>query len=198
MNNAGQDNNRVQEQPPIEFESPGVFTIHNPLSRSQPSAAPAFSQALQDRADIREHCLQLLSRAKRTIRIYSTDFEPWLYSQPEVVEYCKNFLLSSEHNRLLVLLHDSKRLLNEGHRLMPLLERLSSRTALRLVSQEHEIFPGCWLGIDDSGLLLRKTSSPHQGLIHYNQPQRVRPYQEQFDAMWSVAHADINLRRMTL
>lgn len=183
----------------IEFVSPGKYCIHNPPSRRHhPAGATPITQMLHGREEILQHSLQLLQQARLQVCIYSTDLEPWLYSHDTVTEHCKNFLLQHASSRLHILLHDSRRLLAESHRLLPLVERLGSRAQIRLVHPEYEVFPDCWLSIDQHGLLLRKTSAPFQGQLFCGQPAKVRPCIEQFNSMWAISRTDINLRRMTL
>ncbi len=183
----------------IEFVSPGKYSINNPQARTRGAEGPpATTRMLHSQDEIRQHSQQLLQQARHVVRIYSPDLEPWLYSNDPMVEQCKDFLLRQESGRLLILLHDSRRLLAESHRLLPLIERLSSRAQIRLIHPEHEVHPDRWLSVDEHSLLLRKTSAPFQGQLFCGQPARVRPHIEQFEAMWAVSRTDINLRRMTL
>lgn len=155
-------------------------------------------RTLQSQQEQLAHCLALLRDARRLVRIHSPDFTPWLYGHPEVVELCKEFLLSHERNRLQILLHDSRRILAEGHRMLPLVERLASRAHIRIANPDHELFPDYWLSVDDHGMLLQTASEASQARAVRNSPLHVRRYHEQFDSMWEVARPDINLRRMPL
>ncbi len=187
------------ENTAIEFVSPGKFSIHNPPAVIRPDAeVPATTLFLHDQDEIRQHSLQLLQQARHLVRICSPDLEHWLYDNDAIVEACKDFLLRHEGNRLQILLHDSQRLLSDGHRMLMLVERLSSRAQIRLIHVEHQTTVDCWLSVDGHGLLLRKTSAPYQGQLLCGQPAKVRPYLEQFAAMWDLSRTDINLRRMTL
>lgn len=200
VNNSPQadENSLRTELEPLEFVSPGVFSIHNPSVRVPVATGPVRTLQLQGPDELRHQALQLFRQPGRLIRLYSTDFEPWLYSHADTADACKNFLLAHENSRLQVLLRDSRRLVEEGHRLLPLIERISSRAEIRLVHPDYEIHPGCWLARDEAALLLCQLPGNYQGQLFLGQPARTRPYNEQFDAMWSVARPDINLRRMTL
>lgn len=196
---ANTDTPEQQADDGIEFVSPGKYSIHNPPARQQATDGGSPSTLFLDSQDeVCRHSQQLMQQARHIIRIYSVDLEPWLYDNDSVAQLCKNLLLQHENNRLHILLQDSRTICLQGHRLLSLAERLSSRLLIRLTHPEHETFPGQWLSVDGEGLLLRKTSSPCQGHIFYHQPSRVRPYIEQFDNMWSLSRTDINLRRMPL
>lgn len=187
------------EDATIEFVSPGKFSIHNPPAAIRASAdVPATTLFPHNQDELRQHSLQLLQQARQLVRIYSPELEFWLYDNDAFVDACKNFLLRHEGCRLQILLHDSRQLVSGSHRLLTLVERLSSRAQIRLTDPEYQAIADCWLSIDGHGLLLRKTSAPYQGQFMSGQPAKARPYLEQFDAMWEQSHADINLRRMPL
>ncbi len=191
-------NSLPAELEPLEFVSPGLFSIHNPSVRRPAPSGPVCTQQLQGQNELKQTALQLFRQLGRHIRLYSTDFEPWLYSHTDMANACKDFLLAHENNRLHILLRDSRRLTEDSHRLLPLIERISSRAEIRLTHPDYEIHPGCWLTCDETALLLRQRPDPYQGQLFLGQPARARPYNEQFDAMWALARPDINLRRMTL
>lgn len=183
---------------PVEFESPGTFSIHNPEGAARSAAGPVATRELLDRSALCAAVIEVMQQSGRTLRLYSTDFEPWLYSRAEVAAACKEFLLAHENNRLQVLLHDSRRLNTEGHLLLPLIERISSRAEIRLLHPEYEIQPGCWLSLDEKALFYCPQPSEYSASLFFNQPSRSRPINQQFDAMWAVARPDPELRRMTL
>ncbi len=189
-------NSNPQDQP-LEFVSPGRFAIHNPQPLRSASNTP-LNIRVTGPAALAEKVPQLIAATRRELCIYSTDFEPWLYSQRAATEACKAFLLRHPRNRLRILLHDNSRLLQEGHLMLPLLDRLSSRCELRLVDHAHQHYPGCWLGCDRDQLLFRHDPERYEGVLHCEDPVASRRHLEYFDHMWAVARPDINLRRMLL
>lgn len=201
---AAKNTKETGAQDVIEFVSPGTFSIHNPETRRNdtPVARQAeqstVSHRLHEATAFSHHSLQLIQQARRHICIYSTDLEPWLYGTAEMFQACKTFLLAHSQNHLQVLLQDSTRIARDGHPLLPLIERLSSRASIRTVHPEHEWFEGCWLSTDQPALLIRHTADSYAGHVFYC--DRARHWQQQlkFEAMWSVALPDINLRRMPL
>lgn len=194
----------VQDMPdaagdsPLEFVSSGAFKVHNRMGANRPGNGLASTRELSDRNALCAAVLEVIQQSGRTLRLYSTDFEPWLYSRAEVVEACKEFLLAHENNRLQVLLHDSRRLNTEGHLLLPLIERISSRAEIRLVHPEYEIHHGNWLSLDEKALFYCPTPGKFLATLFSNQSARSRPANQKFDAMWAVARPDPDLRRMTL
>ncbi|MDM7857317.1 histone acetyltransferase HPA2 [Thiopseudomonas acetoxidans] len=193
----------------IEFNSPGVFSVHNPTAPTYSApvtdgdeAVATIGQAkrvlLTSMDAVRTHSIHLISQAKRELCIYSLEFEPWLYDNDETYQYCKEFLLAHERNRLRILLRDTSRIVQEGHRLLPLAERLHSRCQIRRVNSEHPFSDNYWLDVDQQALLLRQAETPKQASAYYYDPALAQKKHAEFEAMWSVARLDVNLRRMPL
>jgi len=198
-----------EELADIEFSSPGVFSVHNPTAHTYNApvtdgdeSVGTIGQAkrvlLTSVDSIRTHSIHLLSQAKRDICIYSLELESWLYDNDETYQYCKDFLLAHERNRLRILLCDTSRIIQSGHRLLPLAQRLHSRCEIRLVNNEHHFADNYWLTVDQQALLLRRADTEKQASAHYYDPVLAQRKQLEFEAMWSVARLDINLRRMPL
>ena len=78
----------------------------------------------------------LIGRARSEVRIYAYDLDARLYAAEPVLEAARAFLLRSPSSRLAVLLRDETRLRLEGNRLVDLMQRLPSRTGLRVPRPE--------------------------------------------------------------
>ncbi|QEY58754.1 histone acetyltransferase HPA2 [Pseudomonas sp. C27(2019)] len=195
------------ELPAIEFVAQGSFSIHNPDSDSSPAAWPAADYQLGDyrellRIDgidaVRSHTLALLQHAQHSLCIYSPDLEPWLYNHSSISAACSALLLAHPQKKLRILLRDTTRIAREGHVLLALSQRLSSRCSIRKVNTEYDYSDDAWLIADNCGLLVRKAQQLTRAVVYYNDPARVRQSQRVFDAMWDVSRSDVNLRSMRL
>lgn len=205
------DNKPVDDQdhelPAIEFIAQGSFSIHNPDISS--TAAPWVAADYQlgdcrelltaDGVDaVRSHTLALLQQAQHGLCIYSPDLEPWLYNHSCIAKACSALLLAHPKKSLRILLHDTTRITREGHVLLALSQRLSSRCSIRKVNSEYDYADGAWLIADNCGLLVRKTQQLSHAVVHYNDPARVLQSQRLFNTMWDVSQSDVNLRSMPL
>jgi len=198
-----------EEHNTIEFSSPGVFSINNPTAHTynppvtdEHETVATLGQTkrvlLTTIDAVRTHSNHLISQVKRELCIYSLEFESWLYDNDETYQYCKEFLLAHERNRLRILLRDTSRIVQEGHRLLPLAERLHGRCQIRRVNSEHPFSDNYWLDVDQQALLLRQAETPKQASAYYYDPALAQKKHAEFEAMWSVARLDVNLRRMPL
>lgn len=205
------DNKSLDDQdlelPAIEFVAQGSFSIHNPDTSSVPEPWLAADHQLGDCREllriegvdpVRSHTLALLQQAQHSLCIYSPDLEPWLYSHSSIASACSALLLAHPKKNLRILLRDTTRIAREGHVLLALSQRLSSRCSIRKVNTEYDYADDAWLIADNCGLLVRKAQQLTRAVVHYNDPARVRQSQRVFDAMWDVSHSDVNLRSMRL
>ena len=195
------------ELPAIEFVAQGSFSIHNPDNSGSTDPWLAANYQLGEhrelvKADgvdaVRSHTLALLQQAQHSLCIYSPDLEPWLYNHSCIAAACSTLLLAHPKKNLRILLRDTTRIAREGHVLLALSQRLSSRCSIRKVNTEYDYADDAWLIADNCGLLVRKAQQLTQAVVHYNDPARVQQNQRLFNAMWDVSDSDINLRSMPL
>lgn len=192
----------------IEFNSPGRFTIANPSAilaepaqQDQASFSLGLTAKLQSFGSANEahrHLMALIGQARRSLRLYSPDFEPWLYNHSSVRQACTRFLLDNPRNRLRALLGDSSRAVKQGHQLLSLSRRLSSNMHIRKVHHDYPAQTDAFLVVDDCGVLIRPKPDEFKGYVLYNDPGRARQLQRQFDMAWEHSLSDPDLRSFLL
>lgn len=193
---------------PIEFESPGRFTVLNPSPAQalpetwQPAPCrlgeTAELQRFDNPNDARAQALAMLQQARRNLCLYTPDLESWLYNHVVVQDTCKAFLLANPRNRLRILLRDSSTSIRNGHRLLELARRLSSNLQIRKLHPEHPTEEIAFLLADDRGLLIRPELDQYSGYALYNDPGRTKLRQAQFDQAWDYSILDSDLRSFLL
>jgi len=196
------------ELPAIEFQSPGRFAVHNPqlaapqTERREPAPFVLGSHQPLERFSLPQeacaHALALMQQAQRSLCLYSSDLEPWLYHHSSIQEACTRFLLTHPKNRLRILLRDSTRAVKEGHRLLTLARRLSSNCQIRKLHPDYPNEEVSFLLADSNGLLLRPELDQYAGYALYHDPGRVRLRQVQFDQAWDTSITDPDLRSFLL
>lgn len=199
---APNDSNTSAELPAIEFDSPGRFSVRNPQLAS-PAEEPA---RLQDRLvqrftspeAARVHALALLARAQRSVSLYSPDLEPLLYSNSSVRQAFSQFLLAHPRNQLRILVQDSGRAVREGHQLLALARRLTSKLHIRKLNPEYPSEDCAFIVVDNRSLLLRPKTGQQVGYALYNDPGKAHLRQSQFDQAWDHSLSDPDLRSFLL
>lgn len=194
--------------PAIEFQSPGRFRVHNPdtatqaAERDEPApfalGAHAGVERFEGPEQARAHALALCQQARRSVCIYSVDLDPWLYHRSAIQHACSTLLLANPRNQMRILVRDVSRAVKDGHRLLALSRRLSSNLSIRKLHPDYPVDDVAFLLADDCGLLLRSDPTQAAGLALYNDPQRVRLRQSQFDHAWQTSLTDPDLRSFLL
>lgn len=210
MDNAPEhENDHGDEQPDLDFRSPGRFAIHNPSSGAIAATAslePApFVLGQHERVEacsgpeqLRSHALALIQQARRSLCLYTPDLEPWLYDQRTLAQACSQFLRSHPRNRLRILLRDSRRVVGDGHALLRLARQFTSNCSIRKLHPDYPAADIAFLLADECGLLLRPSPMLPNGQAHYTAAARVRALQRQFDQSWDTSQGDPDLRSFLL
>lgn len=199
---------KAVDLPAIEFESPGRFSVHNPPAVTTDAAilepAPFVLgqqrqiQHFDNQHDARAHALALLQQARRSLCIYSADFEPWLYHHSSLQAACTAFLLANPRNQLRILLRDVSRAVKDGHRLLSLARKLPSNCHIRKLHPDYPSEDINFLLADSCALLLRPEPSQYAGYACYQDPASVRLRQAQFEQAWNTSISDADLRSFLL
>jgi hypothetical protein len=96
-----------------------------------------------------ERLAVLLASARADVRIYTRGLDPRLYAAEPMLAAARQFLLRGPQVRLDVLVQDDGRLRADGNRLIDLLQRLPSRTGVRVPLPEQTDFAEDTVLIDD-------------------------------------------------
>ncbi|MBA1246798.1 GNAT family N-acetyltransferase [Pseudomonas zeshuii] len=175
------------------------MTRHSTLEQTEAVAADEKREMRFETPDAAAlHIVELLSQARRSICIYSPDFEPQLYNRSDVEHAITRFLLAHPRNRLRVLLKDSGQAVRQSHRLINLARRLTSNFLIRRRSPDYPADDTAYVLIDDQGLVIRNNPQLYTGTAYYNARATVRLQQSRFDSIWQTSQSDPNVRSMVL
>ncbi|MET0065610.1 MAG: GNAT family N-acetyltransferase [Candidatus Thiodiazotropha sp.] len=144
------------------------------------------------------HTTRLIRQARRNLCFLSYDLEPAVYEQPACLDALKTLALRSRYSRIRILLQDNRRVLQQGHRLVDLAQRLTSTIEIRKPAQEHIDMEENFLYVDDCGYLQRPQRSHLAATVDYNDRVRVNRLAERFDEVWAAATPDRELARLHL
>ncbi|MCU7920282.1 MAG: GNAT family N-acetyltransferase [Candidatus Thiodiazotropha sp. (ex Epidulcina cf. delphinae)] len=144
------------------------------------------------------HATTMTRQTKRYLCLFSRDLDPQIYDNPPFIEAVKNLAMRSRFSRIRILLQDNTLVVQQGHRLVELAQRLSSVIEIRKPGEDHIDYPENFLLLDDCGYLHRKQAENLQGMACYNDRHRVNRYQGLFDEAWEYGVPDRELARLHL
>ena len=143
--------------------------------------------------------IQLISKARRQICIYSPDLEPVLYGNAEIVEALKQFVINSGGGNVLIIIQDTLAVRSQPHLLIDLAQRLPSAFLLRTPVEADDLqYPSAYIINDRDGYLFRQQSRNYLGVWSPTMPSRNRQLTEEFERLWQRCRACTEFRALGL
>lgn len=190
---------------PIEFSAPEARPAAPVLRQEPPSEeTPLLSEVeagfrrLDGDAELRAVILDMARRARRLVRIYSQEFDPKLFDTPELVQAISAFARRHYSTRLEVMIHDSSRIVRDGHGIVELRHRLPSSIDIRRAHDDQYETHFTYMLVDDEAYLMLPRYYEYAGYCNYHDPARVRRHNVHWDEQWGRAQPDPNLRILSL
>jgi predicted GNAT family N-acyltransferase len=155
-------------------------------------------QGLTGRLAIREASLQLATQARRSLAVLSRDLDPPIYDNAEFVAAVHRLALRRPNLPVRVLLLDPAPAIRGGHRLLPLIQRLSSRCEIRAVPDDQPSRLDAFLVADGQGYLHRPLADTWEATADFRAPLEARHLEAEFQNLWDRAEPHPGLRRLYL
>jgi hypothetical protein len=153
---------------------------------------------LESSDDNRAVALALARQARRGIDIFTRDLDRRVFDDRDFIEAIKHMAIGNSRALLRVIVQDSSRVAKQGHRLFHLGQEITSKIKFHKPGDEFLNNNETYMLVDGTGLLLRRQSERYRGSASFNDPQRVRELQAQFERAWEGSEPDPYLRRLTL
>ena len=154
--------------------------------------------SIQSSAELLDASLALVGQSRRTIEIVSRHLDPVVYDTPEFVGALRRFVLDSSRARVHIIVMDSKPIVTSGHRLIDLVQKLSSYMEIRKPDRKHAKYNCAFLLADRTGSVVRQLADRFDGVVNFGDRRSASELGETFDEMWAHAEPDSNLRRLRI
>jgi predicted GNAT family N-acyltransferase len=191
--------------PPLEFESPGRFDIHNPpddRARYASKLSHRLGQHDQlieiDEDNALDNACSMALQARRQLLIYGVDLAQWLFHRRDFIDCCEQVITAQPRFRIRVLAQEIRDDLLSGHSLVRLMQRFPSFCEVR---RQHPDLPRdaqLYLVADDSGILMFPRATIRNGFARYASPDQARRWSRSFNELWDSSRSDPALRRLSL
>ena len=140
---------------------------------------------LSNLEEYRAAIAEVVTRANRTLSIYTPDLEPQIYDHDLFLEPVKRLVLARSHARLRVLISNPGRVSRDGNRFMMMARRLTSYIDLRNVASEYRSNPCSFIVADDKAIAYRQQCSRWEGIVEFDDITIVKRYLAFFDEVWA-------------
>ncbi|MDO3382047.1 DUF7931 domain-containing protein [Gilvimarinus algae] len=165
---------------------------------SRPSATSDQLILLDSPDDFVTHTLSVVRSAKRKIALLSDCLDPYLYNREELTQALSAFARRSKSSELRILVRHTDELIEKGHLLARLHQRLSSKVQLRKIAVEPSNTHMAFLCADTDHVVYKNDDRVYQGFANYAAASEVRSLTEEFNRVWEFAQEDPGLRTLHL
>lgn len=132
--------------------------------------------------------LALLADARRQVDIRLPRLDSTLFASAEEMDELRRLATSGRGAQIRLLLHDPAAALRDGHRLIPLMQRLTSVIKVRVPIDEIDLtYPAASLLTDNGGYLFQPDAERPQGRASLLDRPGWAPLRQQFDEAWERA-----------
>lgn len=151
---------------------------------------------LHDREEFYTTVLSMSQQAHRHIRLFSHDLDPAIFDDEAIAAEFTRLAISSPHVYIQLLLQDTAGLIQKGHHLLRLAQRISSYIEIRVTDPMHQHILENFYLFDEEGYVKRELPDKYAGTADFYDTRIVENLGERFRGMWERAVPDPNLRRM--
>jgi hypothetical protein len=160
---------------------------------------PSSTEILNGRSDCAEAVERLAVMAEREIALFTQQLEPLLYHHRAVCDRFSQLAREQRHARIRILAQNTRGIAAQGHCLIELAQRLSSKVQIRVpATPELQSFSESWMIVDDHSLLRINNPERWKGSLTLHDRRVVREQLEFFDQAWENSEPDIQTRRLGL
>jgi len=154
--------------------------------------------ALSRAEEHRDIALEMAQQGRQSLCIFTWDLDPFQYDNQPFYRAAFDLARRSARSEVRILVQDSTRAVKDGHRLVDLAQRFSSKVAIHKPPQEYAQRIDAFMVIDGTGYLRRPQADRYEGAACFNDPPTARELMKFFNEVWERSHVDPQLRRLHL
>jgi len=138
----------------------------------------------------------LAAQAQRTLLLHTEDLEPAIYDDSAFLEAVSRLARALGPSRIWILIHDARKVVQHGHRLIEIARRLSSTIQLRRPAPQYRNYHESFLLVDGCGYLHRRIAARYEGTANFHDPGKVADLEKYFMEVWERSEADEEIKRL--
>lgn len=140
--------------------------------------------------------IALAKQSRRSVHLFSYDLDPMIYDNSEFVESIKNLAVGHSQSTVQIIIQDTRKIIDKGHRIVELARRLSSSISIRKTPPEMKTHAQAFLIADRTGLLYRSVGDRFEGYVQFNDRFECKHLLDFFETTWEHCGPDPELRRL--
>ena len=152
--------------------------------------------SLSSRGEVRIINIALTQKASRNIDILSKYFDSDVFDTIEFIEAIKQLSISSKFTKIRILIKDSEPMTKNGHRVIELIQQLTSSIEVRKISEDYKSYNEAFCLYDGKGVIYLHYADRYDGFANFDRPRLATELSNFFNEVWEHSSADSNLRRL--
>jgi len=152
--------------------------------------------SLSSRDEVKIINIAMTQQTSRNIDIMSRFLDPSIFDTPDFIEAVKKLSISSKFTKIRILVKDSDPMTKNGHRLIDLVQQLTSSIEVRKISEEYKSYGEAFSLFDGKSVIYLRHSDRYEGIANFNRPRLVSELSNFFNEVWERSSPDANLRRL--
>lgn len=152
--------------------------------------------SLAHREEVKIINIALTQQATRSIDILSKHLEPGVFDNTDFIDAVKQLSISSRFTKIRILIGDSDPMTKNGHRIIELIQQLTSSIEVRQISEEYKSYNEAFSLFDGKGVIYLRYADRYDGFANFNRPRLATELSNFFNEVWEHSTPDSNLRRL--
>lgn len=152
--------------------------------------------SLSSRDEVKIINIALTQQTSRHIDIISRNLDPTIFDNIDFIDAIKKLSLSSKFTKIRILIKDSEPMIRNGHRLIELIQLLTSSIEVRKISEEYKSYNQAFTIFDGKGVISLPHADRYEGIANFNRPRLATELSNFFNEVWEHSAPDENLRRL--
>jgi len=146
--------------------------------------------------DFQAQSLNLLNQSRRKIAILSSELDEEIYGSDEFIHTISSFVRASRYAQVQILVKHTKPIIDTGHKLAKLHQRLSSKILFRKLTVEPNNAEMGFMLCDTNALLYKNDDKVYLGFANFDAAVEVKRFREVFDYVWQYAEPEPELQML--
>lgn len=152
--------------------------------------------SLASRDEVKIINIALTQQTSRNIDIISKHFDSTIFDTADFIEAIKQLSISSKFSKIRILIKDSEPMTKQGHRIIELIQQLTSSIEVRKISEDYKSYDEAFSLYDGKGVIYLYHAGRYDGFANFNRPRLVSELTNFFNEVWNHSEVDVNLRRL--
>lgn len=146
----------------------------------------------------RQALIHIAQRTRRSLSLFSPDLVHEIYDLPALAEAISEIARRHRQAQVQILVRETRALVEHGHALVRLAQRLPSKVTLRRLTNDIETQAIAFALGDREHLVYQNDPDTYHGFYDEHAGARVKTLREIFDRAWETAEEDPRLRQLAL